>query len=91
MPKDIQKQVRQKRLRNYLTKDFDAFRSEILSYARTYFPNKIRVILPTSQDETLWSSKNKVSKYGLNFFDYEIDICLKAFEYLKNINGITVC
>ena len=42
MPKDIQKQVRQKRLRNYLTKDFDAFRSEILSYARTYFPNKIR-------------------------------------------------
>ena len=63
----------------------------LIADKKNHFPNKIRVILPTSQDETLWSSKNKVSKYGLNFFDYEIDICLKAFEYLKNINGITVC
>ena len=43
----------------------------VLYDKKNHFPNKIRVILPTSQDETLWSSKNKVSKYGLNFFDYE--------------------
>lgn len=63
----------------------------LISDKKNLFPNKIRVILPTSKDETLWSSKNQVSKYGLNFFDYEIDICLKAFEYLKDIKGITFC
>lgn len=37
--KDILKEVRQRR---YLNKDFDGLRNDLLSYARTYFPNNIQ-------------------------------------------------
>lgn len=37
--RDDLKLVRQ---RNYLGKDFDSFRSQLLEYARTYYPDKIR-------------------------------------------------
>jgi len=42
MPIDIKKQLKQVRSRNYLSKDFDSFRAELLSYARIYFPDKIK-------------------------------------------------
>lgn len=38
----IQKQLRKERNRSYLARDFDSFRSELLRYARAYFPDKIR-------------------------------------------------
>ena len=41
MPKDIQKQIKKEKDRNYLAKDFDSFRSDLLNYARTFFPNQI--------------------------------------------------
>lgn len=37
--KELLKQVRQRR---YLNKDFDSLRNDLLSYARTYFPNNIQ-------------------------------------------------
>lgn len=37
--KQILKQIRQ---RNYLNKDFDGLRNDLLDYARTYFPNNIQ-------------------------------------------------
>lgn len=37
----IQKQIRKERTRNYLARDFDSFRSELLKYAKAYFPDKI--------------------------------------------------
>jgi hypothetical protein len=37
--KQILKQIRQ---RNYLNKDFDSLRNDLLDYARTYFPNNIQ-------------------------------------------------
>ena len=33
---------------NYLTKNFDNFRSELLTYARTYFPENINDFSETS-------------------------------------------
>jgi hypothetical protein len=38
----IQKQLKKTRQRNYLARDFDAFRGQLLRYARAYFPDKIR-------------------------------------------------
>ena len=37
--KDLIKEIRQRR---YLNKDFDGLRNDLLSYARTYFPNNIQ-------------------------------------------------
>lgn len=39
---NIKKDLRLKRQRNYLAKDFDSFRNEFLRYARAYFPDKIQ-------------------------------------------------
>ena len=41
MPKDIKKKLQNEKRRTYLAKDFDSFRADMLSYARTYFPDKI--------------------------------------------------
>lgn len=42
MTVDIKKQLRKERNRTFLAKDFDSFRAELLSYAKTYFPDKIK-------------------------------------------------
>jgi len=42
MTVDIKKQLRKERNRTFLAKDFDSFRSELLTYAKTYFPDKIK-------------------------------------------------
>ena len=42
MPKNIQKEIKLARRRNFLAKDFDSFRAQLLDFARTYFPNKIK-------------------------------------------------
>jgi hypothetical protein len=42
MPKNIKKQIKLERNRTYLAKDFDAFKSELLSYAKTYYPDNIQ-------------------------------------------------
>ena len=39
--KNVKKQMKQVRPRSYLNKDFDAFRAELLDYARTYFSDSI--------------------------------------------------
>ena len=39
---DVKKSLRQKRQRNYLARDYDSFRAELLQYAQTYFPDKIQ-------------------------------------------------
>ena len=39
--KNVKKQIKQVRQRSYLNKDFDAFRAELLDYARTYFSDDI--------------------------------------------------
>jgi hypothetical protein len=39
---DVKKNLRQKRQRNYLSKDFNSLRSELIQYARLYFPDKIQ-------------------------------------------------
>ena len=41
MTNKIQKQLKKVRGKSYLAKDFESFRSELLEYARTYFPDKI--------------------------------------------------
>ena len=42
MPIDVQKKIKKEKVRNFVAKDFDALRSELLSYARIYFPDKIQ-------------------------------------------------
>ena len=39
---DVKKSLRQKRQRNYLARDFESFRAELLQYAQAYFPDKIQ-------------------------------------------------
>ena len=39
---DIQKKIKKQRTRNFVAKDFDALRNELLSYARLYFPDRIQ-------------------------------------------------
>tara|TARA_R110002060_G_scaffold50771_3_gene61667 strand:- start:4096 stop:5955 length:1860 start_codon:yes stop_codon:yes gene_type:complete len=41
MTNKIQKQLKKVRNKSYLARDFESFRSELLEYARTYFPDKI--------------------------------------------------
>ena len=36
------KDIKQFRVRNYLAKDFDSLRSQLLQYARTYYPDRIQ-------------------------------------------------
>ena len=39
---EVKKRIKKERVRNFVAKDFDALRSELLSYARIYFPDKIQ-------------------------------------------------
>lgn len=39
---EVKKNLKQKRQRNYLAKDFGSLRAELLQYARLYFPDKIQ-------------------------------------------------
>lgn len=39
---NVKKQLKKVTKRNYLAKDFDAFRTELLAHARLYFPDKIQ-------------------------------------------------
>jgi len=39
---NVKKDLKKKRQRNYLARDFDSIRAELLQYARTYFPDKIQ-------------------------------------------------
>lgn len=39
---DVKKKLRKERNRTFLSKDFDSFKAELLTYARTYFPDKIQ-------------------------------------------------
>lgn len=39
---DVKKNLKQKRQRNYLVKDFNGFREEMIKYAKLYFPEKIQ-------------------------------------------------
>ncbi|NDC22834.1 MAG: hypothetical protein EBZ49_01705 [Proteobacteria bacterium] len=39
---DIKNKIKKERNRSFLAKDFDTFRSELLDYSRTYFPDKIQ-------------------------------------------------
>lgn len=42
MAEDIKKKIRPVRNRTYLNKDFDGFRADLIRYARTFFPDRIR-------------------------------------------------
>ena len=42
MSDKVKKQIKIQKRRSYLNKDFNSFRAELLKYARTYFPDKIR-------------------------------------------------
>ena len=42
MSNDIKKQLKKKKRISYLNKDFDGFRSDLLEYARTFFPDQIQ-------------------------------------------------
>jgi hypothetical protein len=39
---DVKKRIRPVRTRSYLNKDFDGFRSDLLRYARTFFPDRMQ-------------------------------------------------
>jgi hypothetical protein len=39
---EIKKKLKKERSRSYLVKDFSSFRAELLSYAKTYFPEQIQ-------------------------------------------------
>ena len=39
---DVQKKIKKEKVRNFVAKDFDSLRSELLTYARIYFPDKIQ-------------------------------------------------
>jgi len=42
MAQDIKKSIRPLRNRSYLNRDFDSLRAELLKYAQTYFPDRIK-------------------------------------------------
>ena len=42
MSKDTKKDLKRKKQVSYLNKDFDGFRSDLLEYARTFFPDKVQ-------------------------------------------------
>lgn len=39
---NVKRELKQKRQRNYLARDFESFRSELLKYAKLYFPDQIQ-------------------------------------------------
>lgn len=42
MPNDVKKKIKNNATRNYLARDFNSFRAELLDYARLYFPDQIQ-------------------------------------------------
>ena len=42
MSSDVKKDLKKKKTISYLNKDFDGFRSDLLEYARTFFPDKVQ-------------------------------------------------
>ena len=39
---DVKKRIKKEKVRNFLAKDFNGFRAELLQYARVYFPDQIK-------------------------------------------------
>ena len=68
--------------------DKKALKKNLLSDKKNTLLNKVRVIIPTSNEKSLWTSKSLKSVYGLNYLDSNLNYCLKVFECLDHINGI---
>ena len=50
--------------------------------------NKVRIIVPTMKEKSLWTSKKERAEYGLNYLDIDINLCLNLFNYLKDFKEI---
>ncbi len=63
-------------------------KKNLLSDKKNTLFYKVRVIIPTSNAESLWTSQHLKSVYGLNYIDSNLNYCLEVFECLDHINGI---
>ena len=50
--------------------------------------NKVRIIVPTLKEKSLWVSKKERAEYGLNYLDIDIDLCLSLFNFLRDFKEI---
>ena len=49
---------------------------------------KVRLILPTFVNKSLWISEDITPHYGLNYIDMNLNECLDSFNCLNQIKGI---
>lgn len=64
-------QLKNARNRNYLAKDFDSFRSDLLKYARTYFGDKIQDFSEASLGGLLLDMAASVSDMNSFYLDHQ--------------------
>lgn len=66
---NVKKSLVQKRERSYLNRDFDSFRSELLRYATTYYPDKIQ----DYSDGSLGGMFNDLTAYVGDVMSFYLD------------------
>lgn len=71
MSVDIKKKLKKDRNRTFLAKDFNSLRSELLSYARTYFPDKIQDFSESSMGGLLLDMASYVGDNLSYYLDHQ--------------------
>jgi len=83
---DIKKKVRPVRSRSYLNKDFDGFRSELLRYARTFFPDRINDFSEASLGGLLLDLASHIGDVNSFYLDHQFnELSVETAVESKNI------
>jgi hypothetical protein len=86
MAVDIKKKVRPVRSRSYLNKDFDGFRSELLRYARTFFPDRINDFSEASLGGLLLDLASHIGDVNSFYLDHQFnELSVETAVESKNI------
>lgn len=89
MAVDIKKKVRPVRSRSYLNKDFDGFRSELLQYARTFFPDRINDFSESSLGGLLLDLASHIGDVNSFYLDHQFnELSVETAIESKNIERL---
>ena len=84
---DVKKKLKRKNNRTYLAKDFNSFRSELLRYAKTYFPNQIQDFSEASLGGLLLDMAAMVGDTMTFYLDHQFNE-LNAYTAVESKNLI---
>lgn len=86
---DIKKKIRPVRSRSYLNKDFDGFRSELLRYARTFFPDRINDFSESSMGGLLLDLASHIGDVNSFYLDHQFnELSVETAVESKNLERL---